>query len=105
SNVLGATICLWGTNNLGDRLITLYAGADYLWTPQTPVREGWDHYGEDLRFRFERHMRNWQIVFADAGPAMLERDRGPEVFLGRYLWPPMAGQAVAPTIDFRPQLP
>lgn len=101
-NVLGATICLWGTNNLADRLITLYAGANYLWSPHTRQPEEEDPYSEDLRFRFERDMQKWQIVFPDANKEALNRDRGAEVFLGRYLQPPLSGKAVAPTMDYQP---
>ncbi len=101
-NVLGATLCLWGTNNLADRLIMLYAGASYLWSPRNlqPAEE--DPYSEDLRFRFERNMQNWQLLFPDAAEAALDFDRGPEVFLGRYLQPPFNGKAVAPTLEYKP---
>jgi hypothetical protein len=47
-------------------------------------------------------MRQWQILFPDADPNAINADRGPEVELGRYLWPPRAGEAVAPTADFFP---
>ena len=101
-NVQGATICIWGTNNLSDRLISLYAGSDYLWSPLKPQPAEEDRYWEELRHRYERQMRNWQRIFTDATAEALDRDRGAEAFLGRWMTPPFAGMAVAPTLEYQP---
>ncbi|MEN8229814.1 MAG: family 20 glycosylhydrolase [Bacteroidota bacterium] len=102
-NVLGITICLWGANDLAGRLISLYGGADYAWTPQTPELKIGDDTGESLRSDINVRMRKWQTLFPDAGDNILNVDRGPETFMGRYLWPPMSNKAVAPTVDFKPE--
>ena len=99
-NVLGMTLCLWETNDIAGRMITLYGGANYAWTPTRPARAKSDIAGERLDQLLERHMRSWQLVFPDASPAALDADRGPEVKTGRYVWPPFAGRPVAPTVDF-----
>jgi hypothetical protein len=77
-NVLGVTLCLWESNDLAGRLITLYGGADYAWTPETPVRRDNDPFGEDLREHMGREMRSWQIIFPEANPGAIDLDRGLE---------------------------
>jgi hypothetical protein len=101
-NVLGVTLCLWGTNDLAGRLITLYAGADSVWAPRPPPQPDQPYASERRRNACDQQMRQWQILFPDADPNAINADRGPEVELGRYLWPPRAGEAVAPTADFFP---
>jgi hypothetical protein len=102
SNVLGVTLCLWGTNDLAGRLITLHAGADFVWSPTTPEKAETPFATEALRNQLDQRMRQWQVLFPDADPAAINADRGPEVELGRYVWPPRAREAVAPTTDFFP---
>ena len=92
-----------GTNDVAGRLITAYAGADCAWSPATPVRSDAPAAGEVLRNTLDQQMRQWQILFPDADPAAINADRGPEVELGRYVWPPRAGEAVAPTADYFPE--
>lgn len=99
-NVEGVTLCMWESNDLSGRLITLYGGASFAWKPQAPARARNDSTGERLRQMMDRQMRSWQIIFPDADPAAIDVDRGPEVKTGRYVWPPFAGKAVAPTVDF-----
>lgn len=99
-NVLGVTLCLWGTNDVAGRLITLYAGADFVWSPASPVKSDTPYAGEALRNVLDQQMRQWQVLFPDADPSAINADRGPEVELGRYVWAPQAGEAVAPTVDF-----
>ncbi len=94
-NVLGETICIWGSNDIAGRLIALYGGADYVWSPGTPEDVPDDPYGEKLRAQTGANMRKWQAVFPDAAPGVLDHDRGPEVSLGKYVWPPMADKPVA----------
>jgi len=104
-NVLGVTLCLWETNDLAGRLITLYGGAAYAWAPARASTERNDPLGEKLRYRRDQEMRSWQILFPDAGPAAIDADRGPEVKSGRYVWPPWAGKPVSPVMDFAPPKP
>lgn len=99
-NVLGITLCMWESNDLAQRLVTLYGGATLAWTPQTLLRNKNDPYGERLAQTTVDRMRNWQIIFPDAEPAAINRDRGPEVLSGHYVWPPLARQVVAPTVDY-----
>jgi hypothetical protein len=98
-NVVGVTLCMWESNDLARRLITLYGGAGFAWNPETPARQE-DPLGERLRQRLDREMINWQLIFPDATPNAINADRGPEVKTGRYVWPPLAGKPVAPTMDF-----
>jgi hypothetical protein len=95
SNVLGETICIWGSNDIAGRLIALYGGADYVWSPGSPKDLPDDPYGEKLRAQISTKMRKWQAVFPDAVPEAMNRDRGPEVSLGKYVWLPMAGKPVS----------
>ncbi len=99
-NVEGVTLCMWESNDLAGRLVTLYGGACFAWKPDAQVRARNDTTGEKLRQMIDRQMRSWQIVFPDADQAAINEDRGPEVKTGRYVWPPYAGKAVAPTVDF-----
>ncbi len=102
-NVLGITICLWGTNDVAGRLISVYAGADYAWTPKTPELKNNDATGESLRSEINLWMLKWQTIFPEAAENILNADRGPEVKLGKYVWPPMSNKAVAPTVNFKPE--
>lgn len=102
-NVFGGTICLWCSNDVAGRFISVFAGADYLWSPDTPAEKPDDPFGELLRTEINRNMRKWQTLFPDALPDVLNADRGPEVFCGKYVWPPFAGKSVAPTRDFIPE--
>jgi hypothetical protein len=101
--VLGVTLCLWGTNDVAGRLITAYVGADCAWSPATPAHVPGPAPVESLRNALDQQMRQWQILFPEADPAAINADRGPEVELGRYMWPPRAGEAVAPTADYFPE--
>ncbi len=102
-NVLGITICLWGSNDIAGSLISLYGGADYAWTPKTPVLRQNDVAGEYLRSEINIWMRKWQSVFPDAADNNINADRGPQILLGRYVWPPMSNKPVAPTVNFKPE--
>jgi hypothetical protein len=103
-NALGTTICMWGTNDISGRLISLYAGSEYIWSPETPSFYENDPHAEQLRTYFNRGMRRWRILFPDAAPEAMNRDRGPQVFLGRYVWPPRTGEPVSPVFDYTPGL-
>ncbi len=103
-NVIGGTVCIWGTNQIEARLVGIYAGADYLWTPSTPKARINDPYDEQLRADILTNMRKWQFVFAEALPDRIKQDEGPEVHLGRYVRPPFAHQGVTPVVDFNPEV-
>ena len=75
----------------------IYAGADYIWSPDTPALLADDPFDEDLRSKINKAMRNWQKIFPDALSENLDQDRGPEVLLGKYVWPPFTSKPVAPT--------
>jgi len=95
-NALGVTLCVWESNDLGGRLITLYGGADYAWAPSRAPKLGKDPLGEKLRYRLDHQMQTWQLLFPDANPAAIDADRGPEVQGGHYAWPPFAPASVRP---------
>ena len=99
-NVLGVSLCLWESNDVGGRLVTLYGGANFAWSPATPKRAPSDTTGERQRQLIDRQMRSWQTIFPDADPAAIAADRGPEVKTGVYQWGPFASKPVAPTVDF-----
>jgi len=101
-NVLGVTLCLWGTNDLAGRLITLYAGSDCIWAPPLAAPPDEPFAVEKRRNAYDQQMRLWQVLFPDADPNAIDADRGPEVESGHYVWPPNAGEAVAPTAEFFP---
>ncbi len=98
-NALGVTLCLWESNDLAGRLVTVYGGANFAWAPARARVMANDPLGERLRYRTDRDLRSWQIIFPDADPAAIDADRGPEVKTGLYVWPPLAGRPVAPTMN------
>ena len=104
-NVLGVTLCLWESNDLAGRLVTVYGGADFAWAPMRARPLDDDPLGERARYRRDRDLRSWQILFPEADPAAIDADRGPEVKTGRYVWPPLAGKPVAPTMDAAAPVP
>lgn len=97
-NALGVTLCLWESNDLAGRLVTVYGGANFAWAAARARVMANDPLGERLRYRTDRDLRSWQIIFPDADPAAIDADRGPEVKTGLYVWPPLAGRPVAPTM-------
>jgi hypothetical protein len=99
-NVEGVTVCLWETNDLPGRMVTLYGGADAAWSPESPIRERGDTTGERIDAAVRGRMRRWQAAFRDADDAALRADRGPEVDRGVYCWGERAGQPAAPTVTF-----
>jgi len=103
-NVLGVTLCLWGTNDLAGRLMTLYGGAGLAWSPVATKREPNDITGEFLRNRLDFEMQHWQVLFPDADPRAIDADRGREVRAGRDPWSPLPAVEipVAPTVEFVP---
>jgi len=98
-NVEGITLCLWGTNDVAGRLMTLFGGAGVAWSPQTFVRASNDPLGEYLRNRKDREMKKWQAIFPDADRRSLDLERDPDVLVGRYVDWPLAGKPVAPTAE------
>jgi hypothetical protein len=102
-NVEGVTICMWVGNDLVERLIGLYGGSDYAWSPDYPPTRDLkkDPYGEIKRTKVSVKMRRWQALFRDADTEAIQRDRGSEVFWGLYCWGKRAGEPVAPTAPRR----
>jgi hypothetical protein len=98
-NVEGVTICHWENNEVPEQLIGLYGGADYAWTPNTPVVQSKkaDLYRERIFGEVTLRMRAWQQVFKDADHEALVNDRGPIVVHGFYMWGDKSGLPVAPT--------
>ncbi len=98
-NVEGVDICMWESNDLAGRLVGIFGGADYAWTPETPVVEQtYNEFRERLHCDMLFRMKNWQSVFADADPDAIRFDTGFEVFRGFYITGPLAGRRVAPTV-------
>jgi len=99
-NVQGITICNWENNALADRMIGLYGGSNYAWSPGAPNgrRKESDPYSEELTGQMSRRMQEWQARFRDADTEALNADRGPAVYRGYYCWGERAGRPVAPTV-------
>ncbi|MHC4917374.1 MAG: hypothetical protein ACYTGB_17995, partial [Planctomycetota bacterium] len=98
-NVEGVTVCFWEDNDLPEKMIGLYAGADYAWSPESPPARKNDPFDERLRADVGRNMRVWQARFRDADDEAVRRDRGPQVYRGYYCWGKRAGKPVAPTVE------
>lgn len=98
-NVEGVTICHWENNEIPEQLVGLFGGADYAWTPDTPVVQSKkpDLYRERIFGEVTLRMRAWQQIFKDADHEALVKDRGPIVIKGIYMWGEKSGQPVAPT--------
>ena len=92
--VLGAVA---GLTRAG-QLVGVFAGADYAWTPQTPVIVEKDNlFRERVVGDALVRMKRWQSVFADADDGAIRLDMGAEVHKGIYTAGPWAGRPVAPT--------
>jgi hypothetical protein len=97
-NVEGVNITLWGSNDLDQKLLSLFAGAYFAWNPDSGIAfSELEDYEE-----FDRHvfpfMYWWQDTFRDAFQDDICQDRGPVVNNGFYLWGKNHGQPVAPTV-------
>ncbi len=93
--VEGVNITFWESNNLDRNLVSLFVGAYFAWNPRPWTRFAEiDDYETFDRFLYPVMVR-WQGAFAS--PEEIRRDRGPEVFLGYYVWGERHGQPVAPT--------
>lgn len=99
-NVEGVTICLWEGNDVAGHMLGLYGGADFAWSPATPVRQTRraDATTEFFQGEVGQRMRRWQRLFPDADHEAINCDRGPEVEAGCYCWGARAGQPVAPSV-------
>lgn len=105
-NVEGVDICMWESNDLAGRLVGIFGGADYAWTPETPVVEQADNeFRERLHCEMVFRMKNFQSVFADADAAAIRADTGFEAFKGFFMAGPLAGRPVAPTVTGNRLLP
>lgn len=99
NNALGVDLCLWEGNLFPERLVTVYAGADYAWgySDKLPTEEE-DLYHEKFHAKIMLNMLYWQMNIPDADQEALLADRGPAVWRGTYLAGPLAGKPVAPTV-------
>ncbi len=98
SNCEGVNITLWGGNLVERYLISLYAGAGYVWNAENIQEpEERDSHREILRGDLTARMMSWQTLFPDAEDSAIIRDRGPGVHVGYYVTGPDAGKPVAPT--------
>jgi len=96
-NVDGVNITMWLWNDLERRLALLFNGAYYAWNPL--AKSDFSHL-EDIEacdLKVFPIMYWWQSNFRDAFADDIERDRGPLVYNGFYLWGKNHGKAVAPT--------
>jgi Na+/glutamate symporter len=100
-NCRGIDICMWGNNNLAGQLSGVFAGADYAWTPMSPVIIAKDNlYRERVQGDVLVQMKKWQAIFrADADDQAIRHDMGAEVHGGFYVSGPLAGKPVAPTAE------
>jgi hypothetical protein len=97
-NCEGIDICMWENNNLAGQLVGVFAGADYAWTPATPVIVEKDNlFRERLVGDALVRMKRWQSVFPDADDGAIRLDTGAEVHKGIFTSGPWAGRPVAPT--------
>jgi len=96
TNIDGINITFWGTNDLESKFIGLFSGAYYTWnsSPPTSFAEIDDY--EDYDRNVFPIMHWWQAKFRDAFPDDLQKDRGPIVHMGYYLWGKKHGHPVSP---------
>jgi hypothetical protein len=99
-NVHGVDICLWESNDVASRLVGIFGGAEFAWSPQSPeLAEKDNEHRERDRAEMMDRMKPWQQVFADANEAAIRLDMGFEAQRGFWINGPMAGRAVAPTAE------
>jgi hypothetical protein len=100
-NVEGVSMAMWEDNDLPGKILGLYGGANYAWSPENPeppepVES--DQFWERFYLEMGLRMRRWQVEFRDADDEAMRKDRGPYVFRGVYWWGKRAGRPVAPTV-------
>ncbi len=97
-NVEGVNITWWGSNDLDQKLISLFAGSYYAWNPDSGIGFSELEDYEEVDCHVFPYMYWWQGTFRDAFQDDICRDRGPVVNNGFYLWGPNHGKPVAPTV-------
>jgi hypothetical protein len=97
SNCLGPDVCIWGWNDLDNRLMTVFAGAYFAWNPEAPTP--WARTEEDEDYdKLVFPVMNWfQSHVSDADPDEIAADRGPIVLFGFYYRGKRHGVPVDPT--------
>jgi hypothetical protein len=97
-NVEGVDICLWESNDVASRLVGIYGGAEFAWSPQSPDLA---HKDNELRERdrgeMMERMKAWQKRFTDGEESAIRMDMGFEAQKGIWVNGPLAGRPVAPT--------
>ncbi len=100
SNVDGVNMTMWLWNDLERKIVSLFNGAYYAWNPLTES----DFVNLDDTEACDRIvypiMYWWQSNFRDAFFDDIQRDRGPLVYNGHYLWGENHGKPVSPTVTF-----
>ena len=96
--VEGVNITFWGRNDLDNHLITLFAGAYYLWNPKSTAHFADLEDYEAFDLKVFPIMRKWQSTFKDAFPDDLAADRGPNVYNGYYWGGESHGKPVSPCV-------
>ena len=96
-NCLGLSVCLWCTNDLNSRMVSIYHGADCAWNPQGAEDALGSQVSQEISYsRLARQMKMWQRYFPEADPEGIAKDRGPEILMGVYRWGDKAGQWLLP---------
>jgi len=100
-NCLGLIMTCWASNNVHDRLMNIYFGAACAWSPHEAERQlhrdmALDHSYEEGVGLISRDMREWQGIFPDVGPEAINKDRGPEVVMGKWRYGDKHGEEVLP---------
>lgn len=99
-NVDGVNVTMWIWNDLERKIVSLFNGAYYAWNPLAEP----DFARLDDTEAYDRIvypiMYWWQTNFRDAFFDDIQKDRGPLVYNGHYLWGEKHGQPVSPTVTF-----
>lgn len=96
-NVEGVNITFWCWNDLDRKMISLFAGSQFIWNPRPDNELAQIKESEEFDQLVFPVMHQWGNMFDDADPELLEKERGPAVFNGYYFQGPNRGRPVAPT--------
>jgi hypothetical protein len=96
-NVEGIDLAFWGRNDLADRFITLFAGAQYVWNPHPASTLGRIEDSEHYDALVQPIMQFHQNAFADLSPEAWKEEALEYVYRGFYRTGKRNGQPVAPT--------
>ncbi|HWL51062.1 MAG TPA: family 20 glycosylhydrolase [Chthoniobacteraceae bacterium] len=96
----GIDIAFWGRNDLRERFITLFAGAQFAWNPHpaTGIADEEDHETFDLKVHPIMH--HHQTCCRDLSPHAWQAVELPYVYRGYFMWNRRHGKPVAPTAPY-----